>query len=414
MRISFNDNFKIALRNIFAHRMRSFLTILGVIIGTGSVVFLISIGDGVEKFILAQVAGGSGTNVAYIEPGKQEGLSSEALYGINLTALKIKDVDVLRNLPVINYVAPVIYNNAAAQYKNRDRKVDFMGTTPDYAIIDNNAIPDEGGFITKEHVRSQSKVVVLGQRVTEDLFLNENPIGKNIELNGINFRVIGVMPELGALGFLDLNQMVFLPYTTVLKTLLNIDHITYMVAQFDEDVSSETAKEEIVRALRASHRIQPGEDNDFTVTTEEEARDILAAVTGALTLFLTSIAAIALVVGGIGIMNIMLVSVRERTKEIGLRKAVGARNQDILYQFLSESIVFTVLGGILGALGGLALALATSLIAQNYFDFDWPFVIPPMGILIAFSVSVLVGLIFGIYPAKKAAGFSPIEALRYE
>ncbi len=407
----------ISFINLRTNKIRTFLTMLGIVIGVAAVILIIAIGRGAQALILKQISF-LGANTIYIEPGAwdKKGLPEEA-FGINITALKEKDLETVEKLPGIEFACPYVTGSGQLVHKNIDTKITFMGVSPFYQEI-NNAYPEKGRFFTEEEIKSQSRVVVLGKGLAEDLFEDEDPVGKKVKIKKTNFQVIGVLEEQGTIAFQRLDDFAYIPYSTVQKTLLGINHLTFIVAKAKSEKEIDATVQEIYDAIRINHRIDNPENNpakdDFKVTSQAEATEILGTVTNTLTLLLSLIAAISLIVGGVGIMNIMLVVVTERTREIGLRKAVGARNKDILKQFLAESITLTAIGGTAGIILGVLLNFVITLGIQTFGYTAWTFVIPLQAILGGFFVAFAIGLIFGLYPARKAARLSPIEALRYE
>jgi putative ABC transport system permease protein len=416
----FKDSLKISFITLRTNKMRSALTMLGIIIGVGSVILMMSLGKGAQSLILGQIKS-LGANSIYIEPGSfdpSKGFGMEmALEEMTIKTLKLKDVEAIKKDPLVDIAYPMVYGVARAIYRSNDEKITFIGITPEAYIIDDwHAVT--GRDINEDEVKSMAKVATLGHKIAKDLFAEEDPIGKTIRIRKTNFKVIGVMQERGVEMFQNFDEYIYIPVTTAQKLLLGIDHLNAItVRAISEDVVNELM-ENIRLTLRDTHNIYNPEGDlskdDFKVMSQVEASNMMTQITGILTAFLSSIAAIALLVGGIGIMNIMLVSVTERTREIGLRKAVGARNKDIMNQFLLEAITLTLLGGIIGFLGGTLISFAAAIVLSKVLNIDWVFVIPFSAVILAFGVAALVGLIFGLYPARKAAKLNPIEALRHE
>jgi len=414
------ESLKISMIALKANKSRSVLTMLGIIIGVGAVIIMMSLGKGAQNLIIGQIQS-LGSNSIYIEPGSFDpkgGFQMEmALEEMTIKTLKLEDVEAIKKDPLVDMAYPMVYGVTRAIYQNKDEKITFIGITPEAYIIDDwhAAI---GRDIDEDEVKSMAKVATLGYKIAKDLFEEEDPIGKTIRIKKTNFKVIGVMQERGMEMFQSYDEYVYVPVTTAQKLLLGIEHLNAItVRAVNEDVVDHLM-ENIRLILRENHHIYNPEGDlskdDFKVMSQVEASDMMTQITGILTAFLSSIAAIALIVGGIGIMNIMLVSVTERTREIGLRKAVGARNKDILNQFLIESVTLTVLGGIVGFIGGMAFSLMISIVLSRVLNTEWSFVVPFGAVVLAFGVAALVGLVFGIYPASKAAKLNPIEALRHE
>jgi len=416
------DSLKISFSTLRTNKMRSALTMLGIIIGVGSVIIMMSLGKGAQSLILGQIQS-MGSNIVYIEPGSfdPKGGSSAfmgtALEEMTIKTLKLKDVEAIEKDPLVDMAYPMVYGIARAIYQNRDEKVTFIGITPEAYIIDDwHTI--NGRDISEDEVKATARVATLGYKIAKDLFEEEDPIGKTIRIKKTNFKVIGVMEERGMEMFQTFDEYVYIPVTTAQKLLLGIDHLNAITVRAVSDEAVAPLTESIRLILRETHNIYNPEGDlskdDFKAMNQVEAANMVSQVTGILTAFLSSIAAIALLVGGIGIMNIMLVSVTERTREIGLRKAVGARNKDILNQFLIESVTLTLLGGIIGFLGGTLFSLLISIILSKVLNTNWSFVLPFGAVVLAFGVATVIGLVFGIYPARKASKLNPIEALRHE
>ena len=418
--MDFKESIKISFIALKANKSRSALTMLGIIIGVGAVILMMSLGGGAQNLIVGQIQT-LGSSSVYIEPGSfdpSKGFGFEmALEEMTIKTLKLKDVEAIKKDPLADLAYPMVYGVARVVYRNKDEKVTYMGVTQEAYEIDNWHTVN-GREIDNDDVKATAKVVTLGHKVAKDLFEEENPIGKTIRIKRTNLKIIGVMEERGMEMFQNYDEYIYVPVTTAQKLLLGIDHLNAITVRATNEEAVDQLMENIRLILRETHNIYNPEGDlskdDFKVMSQVEASDMMTQITAALTALLSSIAAIALIVGGIGIMNIMLVSVTERTREIGLRKAVGARNKDILNQFLIESVSLTLLGGIIGFIGGSLVSLGASIALSKLLNTDWVFVMPFGAVVLAFGVAVLVGLIFGIYPARKAAKLNPIEALRHE
>ena len=335
--------------------------------------------------------------------------------GITVTTLTFDDAEALdeyRNAPHLVDVAAYVRGSATIQWKNRDTTTSFTGTTASYTIVEEAEVA-AGRFFDEAEARGTNRVVVLGSRVAEDLFEGQNPIGEDVKIKRELFHVIGVMKDRGTSFFVNQDEQVFIPLNTAQKILLGINHLNFIRAKVDDSNNVAQSVEDIKLTLRDRHDIAQGAQDDFSVRNTQQALDVLTQVTNALTFFLVAIAAVALLVGGIGIMNIMLVAVNERIREVGLHKAVGATNASILGRFLVETMVVSFAGGALGIALGTLVAGVIALVA-NYLDYRWAFIITPGSIGLAVGFSLVVGLIFGLYPAWKAAKLDPIKALRYE
>lgn len=410
------DSIRTAILGLKHAKMRSLLTMLGIVIGIASVIILMSIGSSAQQLILNQVQG-VGSNLVFIIPGATKGsrfASPPSVQGVIIKTLVKADVEAFKREPSIEKAAPEVRGQAKIVYGNNDSTVTYEGTSEDFFSM-RNFKTVKGSVFTRADVDSLNRVVVLGSEIATTLFGEKNPIGKSVRLKDITFRVIGVLEKKGLGPFgVDQDNLVLMPVTTAQKQMLGIDFYNVITIQASDAYNIAFATSRIEKILRHNHRITDPDKDDFTIRTQEDALSLLGNVTSILTIFLTSIAFISLIVGGIGIMNIMLVSVIERTKEIGLRKAVGATNADILQQFLWEAVILTFLGGMVGiAIGSLVTGII-SFVLIKIVQTDWSFSLPLSAILLAVAVSSITGLVFGIYPARKASLKSPIEALRYE
>jgi putative ABC transport system permease protein len=365
-----------------------------------------------------------GSNNIFVEPGafskKMEGNQGmqSMMEEMTIKTLKYEDYKAVERDPLIIKAAPLAFGAQKVFYKGKDFKVTYLGTTPAGLSILTKAEFIYGNNFTDEDVKSLGRDVVLGYKVKETLFGDEDPVGKIVRIKDNNFRVIGSLDQQGTQMFMNLDEVIYLPVTTAQKVILGVDHIQEIVAQAKDESRLEEAVESIRLTIRERHRIDnpegdPAKD-DFKVVSQKETAEILDTVINIFTMFLSSVAAIALLVGGIGIMNIMLVSVTERTKEIGLRKAVGARRSDIMTQFLIEALILTLIGGAIGIFFGLVFSFLASVILGMVLATGWSFSFPLDAVVWAFGVATAIGLVFGIYPARRAAKLNPIEALRYE
>jgi len=404
------QNFLIALRGLQANKLRASLTMLGIMIGVASVIILLSIGDGVTRFVAEQFMG-LGTNLVFVLPQDDPNRSE--------SSLTVRDAEMLGDaaiLPRASAVAPVVMNSDELQYEGTVYGTMVTATGPEYVPMRGYEI-ERGRFFDETDYVGRSRVVVLGQDTVDSLFpADVDPLETTIKIRGINFQVVGILAEKGGGAFGSQDDLALVPLTTALERLYNRRSTTTGQTLVDMilvgAVSSDDVQDVLIdasNALRQSHGITFRDEDDFLVLTQQDFLNAFGAVTGVLTLFLGAIASISLLVGGIGIMNIMLVSVTERTREIGLRKAVGARKRDILGQFLTEAVVLSVLGGLLGILLGWIGAFAVR-VAVPQLDAS----LTAGSVLLAVGFSIAVGLFFGIYPASRAAALHPIEALRFE
>ena len=398
------DLIKMALRSLVANKLRTFLTTLGIIIGVASVISMISIGEGARQQTLSTISK-FGTNLISVRPGikKTRHVSSDRV--VTLTYDDARAIE--EGVSLITGVAPQVYQASQLKFGNKNSNTTVRGTGKDYARLGNFTI-DRGRYFGKEEVQSSRQVAVLGATVVKNLFEGTDPIGESIKVDGKNYLVIGTMEAKGALSWFDPDDQIFIPVTTAQKRLFGMDHVQSIDVQAAKIEDLEIIKEEIESLLRLRHNIRDGEESDFHVQNSSEWLNSWGDAAKTFTYLLGGIAFISLMVGGIGIMNIMLVSVTERTREIGIRKAIGAKKREILEQFLIESVVMSFLGGGIGILLGVGISKGVSSLG------GWDTIISLPSILLAFGFSVGVGVFFGYYPASKAANLNPIEALRYE
>lgn len=406
--------FKIALRAIAANKMRSFLTALGIIIGIASVITMLAIGQGTKSSIQNNIAE-MGSNMIMINPGadRRGGVQQDAS---SMETLKLTDYKALKDeCKYIKAISPIVSSSGQFIYGNQNTPSSITGANQDYLEIRQLEVAD-GEMFTSADIKSAAKVCLLGRTVADNLFPDgSDPIGKVIRFGTIPFRVIGVMKKKGynTMG-MDQDDYVLAPYTSVMKRILAQDYLSQIIASAVTEGVTEQATNEMTSILRRTHKLKDttdnteGDEDDFNIRSQEELSSMMNSTTNMLTILLGCVAGISLIVGGIGIMNIMYVSVTERTREIGLRMSVGARGIDILNQFLIESILLSVTGGIIGVIVGVSGAYAVKIFAH------WPIEIQPWTIVMSFAVCTFTGVFFGWYPAKKAAQLDPIEAIRYE
>lgn len=401
--------FKIALRAIAANKLRSFLTMLGIIIGVASVIAMLAIGQGSKKSIQANIAE-MGSNMIMIRPGQDKGPGGAQQDASDMQTLKLKDYETLKEQS--KYLAAISPNvNASGQFINGNNNTPstMYGISADYLQIRQQKVKD-GEMFTDEDVKTSAKVCVIGKTVADNLFTNgEDPIGKVIRYNKIPFRIVGVLESKGYNSFgMDQDDVVFAPYTTVMKRILSVTYLQGINASAITEDMTDLAIEDVTNILRENHKLKGADEDNFTIRSQQEMAEMMNSTSDTMTVLLLVVACISLVVGGIGIMNIMYVSVTERTKEIGLRMSVGARGIDILNQFLIESVLLSITGGLIGVLCGIGAAVGINVFAH------WPIQIQPWSVLLSFVVCSATGIFFGWYPAKKAASLDPIEAIRYE
>lgn len=396
------------------NKIRSFLTMLGVIIGVMSVIIVLSAGAGAQGMILNQVKS-LGSDLIGVLPGAsdEKGPPASAM-GIVVTTLKNEDIRALIRSGSSHIVAGTSYVKGADTITWGDNQTDTNFVGVNYSLVDvENAKVEIGRFFTEEEENSMARVAVLGSTVAKDLFGDANPVGSQIKIKKSSFNVIGVMKARGVSGFQNQDDQIYVPLNTAQKLLLGIDYVSFARLKVDHPDNVDAAMEDARVFLRERHKIDRPEEDDFSVRSMAQGLEAITQITNALKLFLAAVAAIALIVGGVGIMNIMLAAVQERTREIGLRKAVGATNRHIVQQFLIETVMITFIGGILGIAAGIVISYLIALVVQS-LGYDWDFIISVPSIVLGCAVSVGIGMLFGIVPARKAAKLDPIEALRYE
>ena len=403
----FTESVRIAINALFANKMRSVLTMLGIIIGVGAVIAMVAVGMGVRQRVTDSIAS-LGSNMLIIRPGAATTGGVRGAAG-SRTTLKYEDaLAIKKKIKDISYISPTVQKSYQVVYGNQNWNTSVTGVTPEYMSIRDLKVTT-GSFITNEDLATRNRVAVIGMTVASNLFGEVNPVGKTIRVNNQPYRIIGVLESKGQSSVgQDQDDVVIVPLTTAMDRLLAVTYVQTINVQVTSQQKMDEVQNNIEALLRQRHHLFGTKENDFQVQNLTSLMSTLSETTTMLTLFLGSIAAISLVVGGIGIMNIMMVSVTERTREIGIRKALGATFRDIMNQFLIESVVIGVIGGVLGIFFGIAAAQAIS----KFGGFQTVITVSP--IILSFVFSVGIGLFFGIYPARKAALLDPIEALRYE
>jgi len=413
----FRDAFKTSTRSLVHGKMRSILTMLGIVIGIASVIILMSVGQSAQDLIIGQVQG-IGSNLVVITPGApSNGRFSPpaSAQGVIITSLQQQDVNALQREPSITAVAPLVSGQANVVYGNNNATESYQGVTADMFSIRNLTI-GKGYQFTQSDVDSANHVAVIGPDLAVTLFgPYVDPVNKTVRLKDISFRVVGVLSK-GGTGAFGVNQgdIVLIPITVAQKELLGISYFSTILVQANQNYNIDFVTSRIAFVLQQDHGITDPNKDDFSIQTQANILSLLGNVTSILTLFLAAIASISLVVGGIGIMNIMLVAVTERTREIGLRKAVGATNNDILQQFLIESVLLTFAGGVVGIAIGAGVVGLVYLGLSAFTSIGWVFAFPISAVILSLAVSGIAGIAFGIYPALQAARKNPIDALRYE
>ena len=399
---------KIALRALANNKLRGFLTMLGIIIGVASVITMLAIGQGSKRSIQAQISE-MGSNMIMIQPGAdmRGGVRQDASA---METLKLQDYeDIVNETRYVSATSPSVNSSGQAIYGANNAPTTVYGISPDYMEIRRYEVED-GDMFSDQDVQTAAKVCVIGKTVVDNIFPGgENPVGKVIRFQKLPFRVVGVLKSKGynSMG-MDQDNLILAPYTTIQKKILAITHLQGITCSALKEEYTDQAIDEISEILRRNHRLRETDDDDFTIRSMQELSTMLTSTTDIMTTLLAAVAGISLLVGGIGIMNIMYVSVTERTREIGLRMSIGAKGMDILAQFLIESILISVTGGLIGVLFGVGAALIVNVVAH------FPIYIQPWSVLLSFVVCTVTGVFFGWYPAKKAAQLDPIEAIRYE
>lgn len=400
--------FKIAVRALANNKLRGFLTMLGIIIGVASVITMLAIGQGSKKSIQAEISE-MGSNMIMIQPGgdMRGGVRQSA---DNMETLKLKDYeDIVNETRYVSAVSPSVNSSGQAIYGANNTPTSVYGISPGYMEIRRYKVQD-GEMFTEQDINTAAKVCLVGKTVVDNLFPNgENPIGKIIRFQKLPFRIVGVLESKGYNSMdMDQDDLILAPYTTIQKKILAITHLQGITCSALKEEYTEQAIDEITEILRRNHKLKDSDDDDFTIRSQQELSSMLTSTTDMMTVLLAAVAGISLVVGGIGIMNIMYVSVTERTREIGLRMSIGAKGIDILAQFLIESVLISVTGGLIGVFLGVGSSLLVNIVAH------FPIYIQPWSVLLSFIVCTATGIFFGWYPAKKAALLDPIEAIRYE
>ena len=399
---------KIALRALANNKLRGFLTMLGIIIGVASVITMLAIGQGSKRSIQAQISE-MGSNMIMIQPGAdmRGGVRQDASA---METLKLQDYeDIVNETRYVSATSPSVNSSGQVIYGANNAPTTVYGISPDYMEIRRYEVED-GDMFSDQDVQTAAKVCVIGKTVVDNLFPGgENPVGKVIRFQKLPFRVVGVLKSKGynSMG-MDQDDLILAPYTTIQKKVLAITHLQGITCSALKEEYTDQAIDEISEILRRNHKLKESDDDDFTIRSQQELSTMLTSTTDIMTTLLAAVAGISLLVGGIGIMNIMYVSVTERTREIGLRMSIGAKGMDILAQFLIESILISVTGGLIGVLFGVGAALIVNVVAH------FPIYIQPWSVLLSFVVCTVTGVFFGWYPAKKAAQLDPIEAIRYE
>jgi len=407
------DVFKTSFSGLAVHRNRSLLTILGIVIGITSVVMVMSIGASAEQYVIGAVQRFGARNVFVLPGGEPQSLmsASATLLNDSLVEKDYEDLKKTGNVPNAVQVVPFSFGNIPVAFESEQRRLTVIGTT-EGAQKNFDLGLGEGRFIDDFDVNDQARIAVIGDRVGREMFGSVQPLGQKIRVKDVNLQIVGVLEPQGQGSFIDFDNSIFAPYNVVQREILGVKHFQRLAIEAESEEAIPLVVLDVERTLRENHNIDNPEKDDFSVQTQEDIAESVGMITTILTVLLASVAAISLVVGGVGIMNIMYVSVTERTREIGLRKALGATNRNILAQFLSEAMILTIGGGIVGVLAGVGLSALVTYGARTWGGLELPFAFSGAGAILGVGVSSVIGLVFGVFPAREAARKSPIEALR--
>ncbi|OGI22476.1 MAG: hypothetical protein A2808_03175 [Candidatus Moranbacteria bacterium RIFCSPHIGHO2_01_FULL_55_24] len=411
----YSDPIRIAYNSLVAAKLRFFLTVLGIVIGVAAVIMVMGIGASAQGLVLSQVKK-VGSDLIGILPGasEEEGAPASAL-GIVTTTFKNDDLKALRerrSVPHFTAISGYVTGSATIESARESESVSFQGVSPEMIEVENIQVA-EGRFFFPEEESNLSRVIVLGSTRAAELFPDRSAVGETVRFKDIPFKVVGVLEERGSTAFSNPDTLVYVPLETAQKLLLGIDYLNFARGKVDDVAHIDQTIADVEELLRKRHDLEDDEESDFSVRSTAAALDVLTSITDVLKYFLMAIASLSLLVGGIGIMNSMLISVSQRIREIGLRKAVGARPKHIIRQFLIESAFITCLGGILGIILGIGLTFVASIIIKA-LGYEWEFLVPLISLALGFGVSLVIGIVFGIYPAIKASRVTTMEALRYE
>ncbi len=406
--MNFGNLFRIALKALGNNKFRGFLTMLGIIIGVGSVITMLAIGQGSKKSIQAEISE-MGSNMIMIHPGEDK-MGGVRLSADDMQTLKVKDFEDIRSkCSYVSLISPSVNSSAQAIYGANNTSASIYGVNQDYLDIRGYKVED-GDIFTEQDIKTAAKVCLVGKTIVDELFTNgENPVGKVIRFGSIPFRIIGVLESKGynSMG-MDQDNLIITPYTTVMKRILAVTYLQEIVCSALSEDYTDQAIDEISEVLRENHRLKEADEDDFSIRSQQELSSMMTSTSDMMSTLLAAVAGISLLVGGIGIMNIMYVSVTERTKEIGLRMSIGAKGRDILAQFLIEATLISITGGLLGVVLGIGASYIVKVVLS------YPIVIQAWTIILSFLVCTVIGIFFGWYPARKASNLDPIEAIRYE
>ena len=411
--MSFKHILITAIRGIETHMTRSVLTILGIVIGVAAIIIVMALGKGAQGLILNQVEG-LGAETVILRPGTGIKDITKTLFTQTLVQSDLDALAKKQNVPNLIQISPLVIMYDAVEYQGTTYRPSIIGGSAEFMFGLLKVSPVAGRLYTDDDINQKARVAVIGATVKEDLFGNMDPIGQQIKIKDKKFKVVAVLDAVGEKGPFNMDELIMIPQTSAQTYITGTNFFNEVFLRADDPKNVEKMAYDIKLTLRETHNIRPGEDDDFDIQTQQNVIDQIETIVSVFTAFLVTVVSISLIVGGIGIMNIMLVSVFERTKEIGLRKALGATRKDILTQFLFEAVILTSIGGLIGIVLGTVISYLAALVLAETVAAGWEFIFPLGGALIGFGVSASVGLIFGIYPANQASKKSPIEALRYE
>lgn len=400
-------NLDLSKKILFKHKLRTLLSLLGIIVGVSAVIMMVALGEGTEQKVMSQISS-MGSNLLIVNSGQMKIIAGKPRTTKAVTTLELKDAEAIGRLSAVALSVPSLDKNFPVKYESLGTRTKIVGTTPGIAEVRNFSISD-GRFFSEDENRGAYRVAVIGQKVVENIFPQEDPIGKTIRINKVIFEVVGVLRPKGLdIYGQDEDDQIFIPINTALRRLFNQDYINSVLVQVSNDKAMAEAESEVKDVLRQNHRIREDTQDDFTVLNQTEIIETQREASRTFTLLIGSVAFISLMVGGIGILAVMLISIRERIKEVGIRRALGAKRRDILFQFLSEAFILSLSGGIIGIVLGVALSYAIAIFAE------WNLIISSISIIASISSSIIIGIIAGVYPAIKAAFLDPIKALQFE
>lgn len=401
-------NILVSKKILLERKVRTILSLSGIIIGVCAVIIMVAIGKGTEEKVVSQITK-MGSNLLLVNTGQVKIIAGRARQVKTATTLELKDADsILNEAPSVMYAAPAQTKKLQVKFENLSTKTNVLGTTPDILEVQNHSLA-KGRFFDEDEDRGLRRVAVVGRTVIENIFEQQDPVGKIIRIGKVPFEVIGVLSPKGTdINGIDQDDQIFIPVRTALRRVFNLTYINTIYVKVKNSELMDRAEKEIREILREKHHIKEGKADDFTIQNQAAVLETQKESSKAFTLLIGSIAAISLLVGGIGIMAVMLISIRERIKEIGLRRAVGAKRRDILIQFLSEALILSIGGGIMGVIVGIVVSMLIAIFA------GWPFIISINSVAVSFFSTFIIGIFFGVYPAKKAANLDPIKALQFE